>query len=109
MTKIMIRLLLSDRVGLALFTFRINPVMEKFESYKDGTSFPRLDAADQEYVRALAARHRFTFQELRQVSEAAFDLEMWQETPLRQWWEREEAERSTAFHCTLGLTGIRFV
>ncbi len=64
---------------------------EKFERCLDQTLFPRLDARDQEYVRSLAARHRFTYQELKQVSEAALDLRMWRVTPLREWWRRQEA------------------
>ncbi len=50
-----------------------------------------LGEADRAGIRALARRHRFTFQELRQVSEAAVDLEAWQERPLRDWWAAQEA------------------
>ncbi len=64
---------------------------EKFERSLEGTLFPHLDPCDQDYVRSLAARHRFTFQELRQVSEAALDLRMWRQTPLHRWWRRQEA------------------
>ena len=64
---------------------------EKFERCQAQTPFPRLDPRDQAFVRSLAVRHRFTLQELRQISEAALDLRMWRETPLRRWWERQEA------------------
>ncbi|MCP3958926.1 MAG: hypothetical protein GY719_13825 [bacterium] len=63
---------------------------EKFERCQGGTLFPQLDPRDQEFVRSLAARHRFSHQELKQVSEAALDLRMWRETPLREWWQRQE-------------------
>ncbi len=64
---------------------------EKFERFQGDTLFPRLDPRDQEFVRSLAARHRFTFQELRLLSEAAQDLRMWRQTPLRRWWRGQEA------------------
>ncbi len=64
---------------------------EKFERCQGQTLFPQLDPRDQEDVRRLAARHRFTLQELRLLSEAAMDLRMWRETPLPRWWQRQEA------------------
>ena len=63
----------------------------KFEKYRDQTLLSRLDSAHQEFIRGLAEEYRFTFQELRQVSEAALDLWMWGEKPLRAWWEEGEA------------------
>jgi len=63
----------------------------RFEEYRKRTLLPRLDAAHQEFICGLAAEYRFTFQELRQVSQAALDLRMWGEKDLRTWWEEEEA------------------
>ena len=63
---------------------------EKFETGAPQTLFPRLDPEDQAFVRRLAETYFFTFQELRQVSQAALDLGMWGETPLKTWWQREE-------------------
>lgn len=64
---------------------------EKLESHESRTVLPYLDPRQQQAVRSLASRHRFTFQELREVSEAALDLRMWQETPFERWWELQEA------------------
>lgn len=64
----------------------------KFDRYSGDTCFPRLEAGEQLFIRGLAEAHRFTYQELRQVSEAALDLRMWNEAPLRVWWERLEPE-----------------
>ncbi len=42
---------------------------EKLENYGSRTGLPYLDLHQQQAVRSLASRHRFTFQELREVSE----------------------------------------
>ena len=64
--------------------------VEKFAKYVPRTPFSRLDPAHQEFIRHLAGKYRFTFQELKQVSEAALDLCMWGETPLNRWWPPQE-------------------
>ena len=66
---------------------------DKFETYKDRTLFSQLDDEDQDFIRRRARGYRFTFQELRFVCEAALDLAMWNEIPLRTWWEGEEKSR----------------
>jgi spore photoproduct lyase len=43
------------------------------------------------YLRERAKSYRFTYQELRRVSQAARDLEMWREDPIEIWWEKQEA------------------
>ena len=43
------------------------------------------------FIEELAVRYRFTHQELRQVTEAAVDLAMWEEGALSHWWRSEEA------------------
>ncbi len=65
---------------------------QKLAAFEDRTCLPRLEPAEQAYIRDLAARHRFTVQELRQVSEAARDFRMWQEDSLRRWWQSQAAE-----------------
>lgn len=57
------------------------------------TLLPRLEPEVGDFVRELARRYRFTFQELRIVAQAARDLEMWRERPLADWWA--EAEQGT--------------
>jgi spore photoproduct lyase len=65
----------------------------RFELYKERTPFHRLDGEDQALIRHRAREHRFTFQELKLVCEAALDLRMWNETPLKKWWEAQERHR----------------
>ncbi len=65
---------------------------QKLAAFEDRTCLPQLDAAERAFIRQTAARHRFTVQELRLLSEAARDLRMWQEPPLRHWWEAATAE-----------------
>ncbi len=67
----------------------------KFDSFGDHSVFNKLDAELQQYIRDLAFEFKFTFQEFRQTVEIARDLDMWQEKPLKQWWqERSEILRS---------------
>lgn len=72
--------------------------MDKTDSYQDklermegSTLLPVLGADADRTVRRLATEYRFTFQELRQVSQAARDLEMWGEEPLAAAWSRAES------------------
>jgi len=64
----------------------------KFDRCSKDTCFPRLAEEEQLFIRGMAEAHRFTFQELRQVSEAALDLRMWKEASLGIWWERQESD-----------------
>jgi spore photoproduct lyase len=66
----------------------------KLERLEAQTLLPRLRRPTRAFLRALASQYRFTFQELRQVAQAARDLEMWRETPLEAVWSA--AERSVA-------------
>ncbi|MBI4395093.1 MAG: hypothetical protein HY583_02735 [Candidatus Omnitrophica bacterium] len=44
------------------------------------------------FIERLSLVYRFTFQELRQVSEIARDFEMWRETSFSEFWQRLEQE-----------------
>lgn len=81
-------------------TTPIGTLPGKFEADAAQTLYPLLDAADQAFIRGLAKRHRLTHQELRQLAEAARDLQMWQEESLRDWWARHEQ--------TSPLSGVQF-
>ena len=63
---------------------------EKLERTAAGTLLPRLPEVTATYLRRIAERYRFTFQELRFAAQTARDLEMWREEPLPRWWERTE-------------------
>jgi spore photoproduct lyase len=62
---------------------------EKFRSFAGRTLFESLDDGDRKIVRRLAFEHRLTFQEFRQVAEAARDLEVWGEGGIARWWESQ--------------------
>ena len=65
---------------------------EKLRRLEGETLLPLLQPENRRAVRRAALAHRFTFQELRRVAEAARDLEMWREEPLGSWWGRAERE-----------------
>jgi spore photoproduct lyase len=72
---------------------KANSYQEKLDQMEGATLLPLLASPDTETVRRLAVEYQFTFQELRQVAQAARDLEMWAEEPLADWWSN--AERKT--------------
>ncbi len=57
----------------------------KFETFKKRTHYERLSDGDRDLIRGLAFKYRFTFQEFRQVAEAARDFSMWGEGDLQGW------------------------
>ncbi len=63
----------------------------RFEAMQGRTLFPRFREQDRGFLRALSCTLRLTFQELKTVCEAGIDLSQWGETPLADWWEKEEA------------------
>ncbi|MBF8269850.1 MAG: hypothetical protein HW386_1559 [Gammaproteobacteria bacterium] len=60
---------------------------EKFLDIKQHTLFDTLDAARQEAIRDIAVINRLTRQELKQIVDAAIDLEMWDEKDLVARWQ----------------------
>jgi spore photoproduct lyase len=59
----------------------------KFTSFENNSLFKKLDDLDQEFIREISLRLRFTFQEFRQVVQASRDLYMWGEGELKAWWQ----------------------
>jgi spore photoproduct lyase len=59
---------------------------EKLETMLDRSGIDRLDVAHRQYLRAQALDYRFTQQQLRQLSDIAVDLVMWDEPPLHEIW-----------------------
>ena len=62
--------------------------------YASDTALPQLALDQTEFIRHLAPRYRFTFQELKRLNDAALDLQMWGEGGLSQWWEQYDAAAS---------------
>jgi spore photoproduct lyase len=61
--------------------------ISKFESFKNKTLFEKLDNLNQEFIKDISFRYKFTFQEFRQVVQASRDLTMWGEDDIRSWWQ----------------------
>ena len=58
----------------------------KYKTFEDNTLFKKLDEKQQDFIKEISFRLRFTFQEFRQVVEASRDLRMWGEDDLDSWW-----------------------
>jgi spore photoproduct lyase len=67
---------------------------DKLSSLESQTLLPVLDAQEADFIRRQAKRYRFTLQELRQVAQAARDLEMWINGSFSSWWQTASAEIS---------------
>jgi len=59
----------------------------KFKSFENKTLFEKLDNWQQQFIKDISFKFRFTFQEFRQVVQASRDLSMWGEKDLKSWWE----------------------
>jgi len=62
----------------------------KFAKLTGQTLFPLLKKEQQAFVRSVAFRYRFTFQELRFFAETCRDLDMWGEQSLAEWYGSNE-------------------
>ena len=60
---------------------------QKFDRIKTQTLFHKLDPAEQDYVRRIAADNFMTQQELKKVVESCIDLNMWEEKGLVTCWD----------------------
>ncbi|MCY4484231.1 MAG: radical SAM protein [Spirochaetaceae bacterium] len=63
---------------------------ERWELLTRGTLFAVLPEEEQRLLRTLHERYRLTVQEMRQLCEAARDLQMWGEPRLDEWWRNAE-------------------
>ncbi|NIR47323.1 hypothetical protein GWO43_02460 [candidate division KSB1 bacterium] len=66
--------------------------LQKFESFQEQTLYRKLDPKQQEFVRSLAFAYQLSFQEFRQIVEAARDLSMWGEGNLSEWWQSQTSQ-----------------
>jgi spore photoproduct lyase len=69
---------------------QIGEYERKLAGMEGETLLPLLPQQVQSFVRELAVRYRFSFQELRMVSQAGRDLEMWREAGLPELWRESE-------------------
>ncbi|MCC6750492.1 MAG: DNA photolyase [Deltaproteobacteria bacterium] len=68
---------------------RPEPYADKLARLAPRTLLSTLPPETRAFVERLALRYRFTFQELREVAQAARDLEMWREASLPAWWAQQ--------------------
>ena len=69
---------------------------DRWDLLTRGTLFAVLPEQEQRLLRALHERYRLTVQEMRQLCEAARDLQMWGEPRLDAWWRAAEARVGAA-------------
>lgn len=72
---------------------KTNGRREKLIRFKEQTLFALLDGQEQQFLEDCFWLYHLTFQEFRQLVEAARDLQMWGESSLRQWWESASEKR----------------
>ena len=65
---------------------------QKFAAFPNYPLYHKLPRAQQQALRDIAFAHRLTFQEFRQLIEAARDLAMWGEGDLVSWWQNRAAQ-----------------
>ena len=61
----------------------------KFEQFKQKTLFPLLPIHDQQFLQNLFYEFRFSFQEFKQLTDAARDFEMWEMPAISEWLQQE--------------------
>jgi spore photoproduct lyase len=59
----------------------------KFKTLEENSLFKNLDKWQQEFIKDISAKLRLTFQEFRQIVQAARDLDMWGEGDIKSWWQ----------------------
>jgi len=60
----------------------------KIEKFISQSFYNQLDSETKNFIRIIFENFRFTFQEFRQLTEAANDLNMWGEHSLSEWWQQ---------------------
>ncbi len=63
-----------------------NSYQDKFNTLTEKTNFRRLPKSEQLFLEKEALRHRFSFQELKQLVDMAIDFRMWGEACLEEIW-----------------------
>jgi len=79
----------------------------KFAAIADKTLFPKLPQKQQTFLRDIAHRHRFTLQELRQVSEITLDLEMWGGSSIQHHWSEAALEPQNKHEKKLAIKQLK--
>lgn len=67
----------------------------RLEKFIPQTFYNQLNAEDRKAIYSLSEKLQLTFQEFRQITEAAKDLDMWGETSIAQWWNSNKPRHVT--------------
>ena len=67
-----------------------NEYSERFALFSGETLYSSLDLTLKNHIQKIGYNHRLTFQELRQITEIAADLQMWEEPGLLEQWSELE-------------------
>ncbi len=71
---------------------------QKPDGFLEKTFYPLLPEATRAFLTDIAPRLRLTFQEFRQFTEIARDLEMWGEAPFEEWFKTHAGAETEAAH-----------
>jgi spore photoproduct lyase len=74
-----------------------NSYPDKFDTLIKNTNFHRLPENEQAFIKKEALRHRFSFQELKQLIDMAIDFRMWGEAQIKEVWP-EGLNRKNSFN-----------
>ena len=71
-------------------TTKTTEYSERFARFTGETLYSSLDPTLKNHIQKIGFNHRLTFQELRQITEIAADLQMWREPGLKEQWSELE-------------------
>lgn len=71
-------------------TTKTTEYSERFALFTGETLYSSLDPTLKNHIQKIGFNHRLTFQELRQITEIAADLQMWREPGLKEQWSELE-------------------
>lgn len=70
----------------------------KFNENIEKTNYKNLDLKTQEFIKEIALKYQFSFQELRQLIDFAIDFKMWHEDEIEAVFKEEYANKKQAFN-----------
>jgi spore photoproduct lyase len=72
--------------------------VEKFNTNIEKTNYKNLDEKTKEFIKNIALKYQFSFQELKQLIDFSIDFKMWHEAEIYKIFEDEYANKKQAFN-----------
>ncbi len=72
--------------------------VEKFNTNIEKTNYKNLDEKTKEFIKNIALKYQFSFQELKQLIDFSIDFKMWHEAEIYKVFEDEYANKKQAFN-----------